>query len=194
MSKLIGNEFAEIVGRLAKGEMASWQERAKANYIGDRKTADAARSRMFQFNQELMAAIKAEGLKYEGELKPNVGESEEEKATRLLTAFARGTRLTRVWNDVIQLKRIGACCSKKTYKFVLRELDAMNRRGDLVMFLDDPDFSIRAKTAACLLNTMPDRCLPILLEINRTQGVLNAGWIAFWSLDMYETETGVKYK
>jgi hypothetical protein len=68
----------------------------------------------------------------------------------------------------------------------------MNRRGDIVIFLDDPDLSIRAKAAARLLDAMPDRCLPILREIDRTERALNAGWIAFWALDAYETRTGVK--
>jgi hypothetical protein len=192
MSKMIGTEFAETIDRLQKGESDAWRERAKARHLGDQKTSEAAAVRMVAFNKELMAALKTEGLKYEAELKADPAENEEEKVTRLLTAFARGARLTRIWNDTMHQERIGFCCAKKISKQILPELDALNRRGDVVIFLDDPDLSVRAKAASWLLDTMPDRCLPILREIDRTERALNAGWIACWALDAYERRTAVK--
>jgi hypothetical protein len=192
MSKLIGNEFVEIIDRIEKGIFDALCECAKAKRLGDENAVERASLRIATLSQESTAALKAEGLKFEAELKPNADESEDAKALRLLTAFARGTRLSRIWGDVKTQRRIAACCAKKVITQVLPALDAINRRGDVVLFLDDPDMSIRARAACWLLDTMRDRCLPMLREINRTERALNAGWIACWGLDAYERRTGVK--
>jgi hypothetical protein len=192
MSKLIGNEFVETIDRIQKGILDSFREYAKAKQANDQDAAERASLQIANLSQESTAALKAEGLKFETELKPNADESEDAKVLRLLTAFARGTRLSRIWDDVKTQRRIGACCAKKVITQVLPALDAINRRGDVVLFLDDTDMSIRARAACWLLDTMPDRCLPMLHEIERTERALNAGWIACWGLHAYERRTGVK--
>lgn len=179
---MIDPEFTKTIERLQKGESDAWRERAKARHFGDQKTFDVAGARMIAFNQQLMAALKAEGLKFNAELKPKAGESEDEKVTRLLTAFVRGTRLSRIWSDTKHHEKLGARYSIKVTKQTVWELDAMDRRGDLVVFLDDPDPSVRAKAAALLKETMPDRCIPILEDVYRAERMRDAGWIAMWAL------------
>jgi hypothetical protein len=92
----------------------------------------------------------------------------EERAKALLSAF------------VFCVKE--ACAANKegqgtdTYNFGIRqlrvisgELRAMDRFPALAQFLDNADIEVRGFAAVWLRNIMPDRVLPILKEINKTE-------------------------
>jgi hypothetical protein len=92
----------------------------------------------------------------------------EERAKKLLATFAFCAK--------------AACAADEetgdtdTYNFGVRqlgavsdELETLNRFHDLAQFLDDPDIEIRGFSAVWLRNHMPERILPILREINKTE-------------------------
>jgi hypothetical protein len=108
--------------------------------------------------------LKREGRKFEAERKIDPAASGDMNASKLLRAFVRGARLTRIWWDIMDQSRISCCCERKVFEISM-QLDAMGRRGDLAQFLDAPDLELRAKAAGCLVAKMPDRCLPVLNEI-----------------------------
>ena len=191
---MIDSEFEQKIVRLQNEETESWRERAKANYAGDRKAADNATLRMIAIDKELMGALRAEGLKFQAELRLKPADDDDAKVNQLLIAFARGIRLSRIWRDVIHQARISMCCVGKVFSGVQAVLDTMNRRGDLAIFLDDPDQAIRSRAASLLLDRMPDRCVPILQEISRKEGGSSAGITAFWALAMYENGAIPKHK
>jgi hypothetical protein len=87
-----------------------------------------------------------------------------------------------LWDDVLGEIPAGTRHAQKIFRIVLPALDAIGRRSDLAKLLDDPDPSVRARAASLLMDTMPDRCVPILKEVYRTQRMLDAGWIAGWAL------------
>jgi hypothetical protein len=189
---MIDTEFEENFLQLQKGELESWQARAKARHIGDQAAYDAASQRFSAFAHESETALKAEGLKFEAELRLDPTADDDTMVAQLLVAFQRGSRLSRIWDDLMHQVKISACCAKKISKNILPALEGMDRLGELEQFLDHPDLAVRARAASWLLDRMPDRCLPILREIDRTERALDAGWIACWALDAHERRTGVK--
>ena len=67
----------------------------------------------------------------------------------------------------------------ETYNVGVRQLgmisDALrdtppNRFNELAQFLDDPDIEVRGFAAVWLRDVMPERILPILKEIDKTEG------------------------
>jgi hypothetical protein len=191
---MIDPEFENTINRLNEGWMGSFRERAKARRSGDQKGFDDAGRRMVEFYQELKAELKAEGRKFEAETKLDPAANDDAKVEQLLTAFARGTRLTRIWRDVMQETRISVCCGNKVADKVGASLRALGRREDLVKFLDDKDPSTRATAASWLVGEMPDRCLPILTEISKSQWFLAAGLTAYWTLRLWEHGAIPKYQ
>jgi hypothetical protein len=183
---MIDPEFDNTINRLNQGWMGSYRERAKARHGGDQKAFDDAGQRMVGFYQELKAELKAEGRKFEAETKVDPAASDDAKVEQLLTAFARGTRLTRIWRDVMQNVRISVRCGNKVTDKVWGPLKTLGRRDDLARFLNDKDPSTRATAAAWLVGRMPDRCLPILTEISKDHMGLAAGLTAYWTLRLWE--------
>ncbi len=64
----------------------------------------------------------------------------------------------------------------ETYNFGVRQLRAvgdelrsLDRFSELAQFLDNPDIEVRGFAAVWLRNLMPERILPILQEINKTE-------------------------
>jgi hypothetical protein len=57
----------------------------------------------------------------------------------------------------------------KQLRIASDELRAMDRFADLAQFLDSPDVELRGFAAVWLRNIMPDRVLPILKEVNKTE-------------------------
>jgi len=191
---MIDPEFETTINRLNQGWLGSYQERAKARHADDQKAFDDAGRRMVEFHRELKAELKAEGRKFQAETKLDPTSSDDAKVEQLLTAFARGTRLTRIWRDVMHEVRISMCCGNKVADKVWAPLKALGRRDDLSKFLDDKDQSTRATAASWLVGGMPDRCLPILNEIAKDHMGLAAGLTAYWTLRLWEHGAIPKYQ
>lgn len=156
--------------------------RGQALRAGDQAAAGKAIEQMAKYALAARAELKAEALRYAADLKLNPRADDDTKVAQLLTAFARGCRLTRLWDDVMGEIPAGTRHAKKIYRIILPALDAMGRSADLAQLLDDPDPSVRARAASLMKDTMPDRCIPILEDVYRTQRMLDAGWIAGWAL------------
>jgi hypothetical protein len=171
-------DFDANMRRLHEAEGRFVSDMLKAKRAGDAAAVRRAQQGMVAVHQESRAALKAEGRKFEAETKLDPGASDDAKVAQLLRAFERGERLAAIWFDYKNMVRISACCTKKVFQKVVFVLDAMDRTNDLACFLDHPNLVVRARAAGCLLESMPDRCLPILREICRTQGFLLAGRIA----------------
>jgi hypothetical protein len=172
------SEFEANMQRLQEAEGRLSAEILKAKRSGDTAAYERARHRLVAGYQESRAALKAEGQKFEAEIKLDPGASDDAKVAQLLGAFERGERLACVWFDYMNSMRISSCCVGKIFHNIVFVLDAMNRRDDLVCFLDHPNPAVRARAAGCLMKKMPDRCLPILKEIYRAEGLRHAGRIA----------------
>lgn len=57
----------------------------------------------------------------------------------------------------------------KQLRIVSAELQASGHFAELARFLDSPDIELRGFAAVWLRNIMPDRVLPILKEVNKTE-------------------------
>jgi hypothetical protein len=183
-------DFEANFMKLEQGVSDSYRARAKAGHDGDQAPFDHASEQMVRYALAARAELKAEALRYAADRKLDPAADEDTKTAQLLMAFARGCRLGRLWSDVMAEIPIGSRHVKKIYQFVLPALDAMGGRSDLAKLLDEPDPSVRATAAMLLKEMMPDRCIPILEEIYRTEHMLDAGWIAMWALRPDPVSTG----
>ena len=175
---MLDPDFDANFMKLQQGENDSFRARGKAMHDGDQAAFDNASQEMVRYALAARAELKAEALRYAADCKVDAAADEDTKVARLLMAFARGCRLGRLWSDVMAEIPIGTRHAKKIYQIVLPALDAMGRRADLAKLLDEPDPSVRARAASLMKEMMPDRCVPILEDIYRTERMLNAGWIA----------------
>jgi hypothetical protein len=191
---MIDPEFEINFHRLQKAELDSLVALARAKQAGDQAAFETAQYNLVTNYQASRAALKQEGRKFNAELKLNPAADDDAKTAQLLLAFERGSRLSRLWHDTMQQARIGSCCAGKVINKIQPALDAMDRRGDLVAFLAHKDKSVRARAASWLLDRIPDQCLPILEGIAQTERALDAGWIAFWAIGMYENGAIPQYK
>ena len=187
---ILDPDFDANFMKLHQGVSDSYWARAKAGHDGDQAAFDKASQQFVKYELAARAELKAEALRYAADRKLDPAADEDTKVAQLLMAFARGCRLGRLWSDVMAEIPIGSRHVKKIYQFVLPALDAMGRRADLVKLLDEPDPSVRATAAMLLKKMMPDRCIPILEELARTERMLDAGWIAGWALGPAPQSTG----
>jgi hypothetical protein len=183
-------DFEANFMKLEQGVSDSYRARAKARHDGNQIAFENASRQMVRYALAARAELKSEALRYAADRKIDPATDEDTKVARLLMAFARGCRLGRLWSDVMAEIPIGSRHVKKIYQFVLPALDAMGRRADLAKLLDEPDPSVRATAAMLLKEIMPDRCIPILEELARTERMLDAGWIAGWALSPGPQSTG----
>jgi hypothetical protein len=174
--------FEANLVNLQQKMFASLKLKGQALRAGDKAAADKAIEQTTKYALAARAELKAEALRYAADLKLKPTANDDTKVAQLLTAFARGCRLTRLWDDVMGEIPAGTRHAKKIYRIILPALDAIDRRTDLALLLDDPDPSVRARAASLLKEAMPDRCIPILEDVYRTQRMLDAGWIAGWAL------------
>jgi hypothetical protein len=179
---MLDPDFETNFLRLHNGELDSWRARAKARHDGDQTAYDNAGAEMIKYALAARAELKAEALRYAADRKIKPTADEDTKVAQLLMAFARGCRLGRLWSDVMAEIPIGTRHVKRIYQIVLPALGTIGRHADLAKLLDEYDPSVRARAASLLKEIMPDRCIPILEEVYRTERMLDAGWIAMWAL------------
>jgi hypothetical protein len=175
---MLDPEFEANLMRLQKGELDSFRARGKAGRDGDQTAFDNASRELVKYALASRAELKAEAMRYAADRRVDPAADEDTKVAQLLMAFARGCRLGRLWSDAMAEIPIGSRHVKKIYQLILPALDAMGRRADLAKLFDEPDPSVRATAAMLLKELMPDRCIPILENIYRTERMLDAGWIA----------------
>jgi hypothetical protein len=175
---ILDPDFDANFMKLNQGVSDSYRARGKARHDGDQAAFDKASHQFVEYELAARAELKAEALRYAADRKVDPAADEDTKVAQLLMAFARGCRLGRLWSDAMAEIPIGGRHVKKIYQLILPALDAMGRRADLAKLLDEPDPSVRARAASLMKEITPDRCIPILEEIYRTERMLDAGWIA----------------
>jgi hypothetical protein len=117
----------------------------------------------------------------------NPEDDHDTKVAQLLTAFRRGCRLARLWNDVFRQDRLASRYGMKVGRRLHQPLAEMGRLGDLAALLDDDDHAVQATAASWLLEDMPERCMPIVQEISEAERRFSyAGSIACGAVDYYE--------
>jgi len=179
---MLDPDFETNLNRLQGKVIESLRAKGKAILEENQAAIDHAAEQAATHALAARAEMKAEAKRYAADLRIDPAVDDDMKADQLLRAFARGCRLTRLWDDVLGEIPAGTRHSQKIFRIVLPALDAIGRRGDLAKLLNDPDPSVRARAASLLMDTMPDQCVPILKEVYRTQRMLDAGWIAGWAL------------
>jgi hypothetical protein len=113
---------------------------------------------------------------------------EAERIARLLHAFEFAAQLGRIAGDVI-------CDSEYSNQWtgqanrIVTVLDAVDPgRQHLIGLLDHPLPDVRALAGAYVMEVNPERALPVLRAVHASERGLNAGWTAFFPLQMYDAE------
>jgi hypothetical protein len=178
-------EFENNINQLQALEAKSWAEAAKARHLGDTASAQRLTEEMLHYNQATTTAMEAESRKLDAQLKLDPGADDDAKVIQLLDAFVTGAVLSRIWYDTLAEREVSNSFVRKLIFNVVNVLDAMGRRDDLAKFLTHPDLGVRARAAFFLIDTMPDRCIPLLREIRKTERWLDAGYTALLTLRRY---------
>jgi hypothetical protein len=107
---------------------------------------------------------------------------------KLLDAFVVAAKLDRFAFDVIPDLPTQHFASAQM-RAVLEQLDAVPPgRAALVPLLDHADPGVRVAAASLVLKLMPDRALPVLRRIRKSEPALGPRMAAMTSLFMYECE------
>lgn len=185
----LNDGFEAKIRRLQTAEFSIYKECLDARRVGDTAGENAASLRLIDNHRELRAAMKAEALKFNAETKVAPAARDDEKVSQFLGAFVRGLRLTRLWRDVLLEPRIAQYRGQKVVDIIQPALDRLGRRGDLEAFLSHPDLSVRATAASWLLIRLPEKCVPILKDIQAKNSLItDAGLIAHWALVIHERD------
>lgn len=118
--------------------------------------------------------------------------AEAERIARLVRAFEFTAELGRIAGDVICDTDIKNQWTDQRSRIVAI-LDAVDpQRQHLVPLLEHPLPDVRACAAAYLMKVMPERALSVLRAIHDSYRGFNAGWTAFFVLNMHDVEQAKK--
>src|SRR5258708_30622171 len=114
--------------------------------------------------------------------------SEAERIARLLRAFEFAAQLGRIAGDVICDSEYSDQWTQQR-KRIVTVLDAVDPgRQHLIGLLDHPIPDVRASAGAYVMEVEPERALPVLRAVYESERGLNAGWTAFFPIQMYDAE------
>ena len=117
---------------------------------------------------------------------------EAERIARLVRAFEFAAELGRIAGDVICDTDIENQWTLQRRRIVTI-LDAVDpQRQRLIPLLEHPLPDIRACAAVYLMKVMPERALPVLRAVHESHRGFNAGWTAFFVLNMHDVEQAKK--
>src|SRR5258708_30904985 len=114
--------------------------------------------------------------------------SEAERIARVLRAFEFAGQLGRIGGDVICDSEYSDQWTQQR-KRIVTVLDAVDPgRQHLIGLLDHPIPDVRASAGAYVMEVEPERALPVLRAVYESERGLNAGWTAFFPIQMYDAE------
>jgi hypothetical protein len=170
-------------------ELETFPDRATA--ASDLEAQQRLYLRIMEIETELKAIRSTQQAALNGliEEKPSAAPAgEAERIARLLHAFEFAAQLGRIAGDVI-------CDSEYSNQWtgqanrIVTVLDAVDPgRQHLIGLLDHPLPDVRALAGAYVMEVNPERALPVLRAVHASERGLNAGWTAFFPLQMYDAE------
>lgn len=120
--------------------------------------------------------------------------AEAERIARLLRAFELTAELGRIAGDVICDTDIKNQWTDQRGRIVTILAAVDPERQHLVPLLEHPLPDVRACAAVSLMKVMPERALPVLRAVYDSYRGFNAGWTAFFVLNMHDVEQAKKEK
>jgi hypothetical protein len=119
---------------------------------------------------------------------PGPGSSDDgDRVAQLLRAFEFCAKLRSLAKDVLGDNETANAAGFRKHD-VVKELDAMvpAQRSALAVLLDHPHPGVRVSAASSLVNSMPERAVPVLREVHAKERGRSAGSIAFVALFAYD--------
>ncbi len=107
---------------------------------------------------------------------------EQQRVASLIRGFEFGSRFAHALHD-----QLGDTDSETKVVHLIQDiaetLESIDSgRGALAVLLNHPDVGVRASAAASLVNSIPDRAVPVLREIDQKEGGTSADFTAHWAL------------
>jgi hypothetical protein len=133
--------------------------------------------------------LKADGIAAIGALLArNEQISSDERVVSLLRGFEFAARLADVLHDEL-LDTAGENAVWHSMDAVVQALDKVGRgRAALDALFDSPDARVRGTAAAYLIDLVPERAVPMLLEIEENEDANSAHFNAHWALLAWRRE------
>ncbi len=114
--------------------------------------------------------------------------TQEERATSLIRGLEFGARLADTLHDEFR-DTDGETEVLRLMDAIVKDLDAIGSgRAALTALFDHADAGVRASAGAYLIDLMPKRVVPILLEIDEKGGGTSSDFTAHWALLAWERE------
>ncbi len=155
----------------------------------DRVAQGNALLRGFEIAKEF-DRLKAEGLAaMTALLDPHDGVTDDERAAQFIRGFEFGARLADTLHDEFRDTADGETKVVRLMDAIVKALDTVGSgRAALVVLLDHPDPGVRARAGAYLIDSMPQRVIPILRQIELKGDGSSASFGAHWTLLAWERE------
>jgi hypothetical protein len=166
-----------------------WFDKNRATFESqDRAAQGTALLRGFELVKKL-DRLKADGLAaITALLARNETISGDERVASLLRGFEFAARLADILYDEL-LDTEGEHTVRRSMDTVVQALDKLGRgRAALDALFDSPDARIRGTAAAYLIDLVPERAVPMLLEIEENEDANSAHFNAHWALLAWERE------
>jgi len=138
--------------------------------------------------------LKSEGLAAIQARLDRQGTTESTRISTLVETFAIAASLANTLHDKfrdIEGETQVACF---TVSIVKNLEDMAVGRGPLAVLLDHPDAGVRAWAGACLINSQPDRVVPILRNIKDKEVANGAHFTAYFALLRWEHDSDAHKK
>jgi hypothetical protein len=134
-------------------------------------------------------SLKAEGFAVIRTLLDRSSAYSEDKRTKyLIRSFERGARLADTLHD--EFRDIdGETNVVRLMDAIVKEIDATGSgRSALSVLLDHSNAGVRALAGTYLIDLMPERVVPILLDVKKRENANSAHFRAFWTLLAWDRE------
>jgi hypothetical protein len=133
--------------------------------------------------------LKAEGLKAIKKLLARQDTMPNDKRTAsLIQGFEFAAKLSHTLHDEL-LDTSGGTKVVRLMNAIADALDASGSgRSALAVLLDNPDAGVRASAGAYLINSMPERVIPIMREVQKNEDGNSAHFTAYWAVRGWELE------
>lgn len=168
-------------------KLDEWFDRNRATFASqDREAQGKSLICGFQIAKEL-DRLKADGLAaIAALLHRHDPVSSDERIASLVRGFEFAAKLADTLHDEL-LDTDGGNKVTALMNDIAGALDGMSAgRAALTVLLDSTDARVRASAGAYLIKLMPDRVLPILHEIEESEGGSSAGFHAHWAILRWE--------